>query len=427
MTSPDFPLASSTDIDSASVRHAGAELLSLALMDTRNQSLHRLSQTEALWDSQQYPAVLAQSLKVNPPQWDMGYLAWYQERWIARNLHRHLGAHCDGSHAPLASVEPYADQLWANASGFETSRWSAPLPSFQALRAYLLETLELTLNLLEKAGQDDNSLHFYRQCLFHEDRAAEEWLCQAQLLGLPVSLPSAKVFAPRAPVQVLRVRWPMGSAVGGFVPDNERAVHEITVPEFEIDAQPITWAQYAEFVDDGGYDRQALWSSSGWAWLGTSTAPGEPEPDHRAPRYVEQIGQASGAVLQTRFGRTTRMAGSLPVMHVTWWEADAFARWAGRRLPDEIEWEIAAHVATRRGWRWGDVLEWTGNVYRLYPGHLGYPASARDDADEGLSGLAKTVRGASFATANRLRHPKQRNSALPERDDLFIGFRTCAV
>ena len=100
-------------------------------------------------------------------------------------------------------------------------------------------------------------------------------------------------------------------------------------------------AQYVEFVGDGGYDHPEFWDPAGWQWLQSE--------GRRGPRYVEQIGVASGAVVQTRFGNAMRMLGHQPAMHMSWWEADAWCRWAGRRLPAEVEWEVAAHTASRRG------------------------------------------------------------------------------
>jgi iron(II)-dependent oxidoreductase len=142
----------------------------------------------------------------------------------------------------------------------------------------------------------------------------------------------------------------------------------VAVPEFEIDAQPVSWSQYIEFVDDGGYDRPELWHTDGWAWLQAQDATG----GRRGPRHVDQIGVArfggAGAVLQMRFGQPVRVAGHHPVTHCSWWEADAWCRWAGRRLPDEAEWELAAHVAVRRGFRWGEVHEWTASRLQPYPG-----------------------------------------------------------
>ena len=146
------------------------------------------------------------------------------------------------------------------------------------------------------------------------------------------------------------------------------------MPAFEIDAQPVTWSQFAEFVDDGGYDRVGLWRPEGAEWLARQAE------GRRAPRHVEHIGVAhqgmGGAVTQRRFGRTVRLAGQRSAVHVNWWEADAWARWAGRRLATEVEWEIAARASAHHGFRWGDVHEWTANILRPWPGFRPDPWSA---------------------------------------------------
>jgi ergothioneine biosynthesis protein EgtB len=290
----------------------------------------------------------------------------------------------------------------------------------------LHDTLESTLDLLDKAGDEDDALYFYRLCLFHEDMHGEAFAYTAQTLGLPLDKHLVAAFTPasmavQGPVLIPATVWQMGSkSDGGFVFDNEKAAHAISVPEFEIDAQPVTWAQFVEFVDDGGYDRQELWQAEGWQWLQALTA-GE---GRRGPRYVEEIGVASGAVMQTRFGQPMRLAGNQPVMHVTWWEADAWCRWAGRRLPAEVEWEVAAHTAARRGFRWGDVWEWMGTTFRPYPGFVPDPYR---EYSEPWFGSHKVLRGASFATRARMKSPKCRNFYLPERDDIFCGFRSCLL
>jgi formylglycine-generating enzyme required for sulfatase activity len=132
--------------------------------------------------------------------------------------------------------------------------------------------------------------------------------------------------------------------------------------------------------------------------------------------------------MQTLFGKSTRMAGSQPVLHASWWEADAFARWAGRRLPTEAEWEIAAHQAARRGFRWGEVQEWTAGTLRPWTGFMpdAWTVQAELDAQP-VFGQARVLRGASFAARARMKHPKARGWASPQDDRGFVGFRTCAV
>jgi ergothioneine biosynthesis protein EgtB len=218
--------------------------------------------------------------------------------------------------------------------------------------------------------------------------------------------PRPALFFPASHVQ-------QGSLPSGFVFDNEKWAHDVSVPEFEIDSQAVSWAQYAEFVEDGGYDDGNWWSNEGWAWL--------QREGRRVPRHVDQM---RGGVLQQRFGRLVRVPLAQPALHVSWYEADAWCRWAGRRLPTEVEWEAAALAGASRGHRWGEVWEWTATTFRPYPGFSPDPPRERSQR---AFGSHKVLRGASFATPGRLRHPKYRRFEMPQRDDLFSGFRSCAV
>jgi iron(II)-dependent oxidoreductase len=351
------------DIDSPAMRQAGRDGLSLALIDARNHTLRLLAAHEAAV-TQVAPAPAATGHA--PAVWLAGHAGWFAEHWIARNTLRAQGSACPHQPPRLASIEPHADIWWAQ----EPSQVPGPLglPGFAATRAWLLETLETTLELLEKTPENDDALYFYRLALCHEDQLGERLVTLAQTLGVPLGSPEAQTAAARDPLVVPAARWSLGSAPGGFVFDNEKWAHAVAVPEFEIDAQPVSWSQYIEFVDDGGYDRPELWHTDGWAWLQAQDATG----GRRGPRHVDQIGVArfggAGAVLQMRFGQPVRVAGHHPVTHCSWWEADAWCRWAGRRLPDEAEWELAAHVAVRRGFRWGEVHEWTASRLQPYPG-----------------------------------------------------------
>jgi len=420
-------MATSDLIDSSQMRSAGRELLSLALMDARNHTLHLFAQYQKALEGVDF--VVPQLATINPPLWELGHVGWFQEWWIGRNMQRALGTRCEPAHPRLASIESNADRWWDSTHVPHDTRWTLDVPDMSGCRAYLLDTLESTLDLLGKAAEDDQALYFYRLCLFHEDMHGEAFAYTAQTLGLPLEKPLQEALTPapmavREPLLIPATVWQMGSAGGaegsGFAFDNEKAVHPISVPEFEIDAQPVTWAQFVEFVDDGGYDREELWHAEGWQWL-QGQAAGE---GRRGPRYVDQIGVASGAVMQTRFGQPMRMLGNQPAMHMTWWEADAWCRWAGRRLPAEVEWEVAAHTAARRGFRWGDVWEWMGTTFRPYPGFAPDPYR---EYSEPWFGSHKVLRGASVATRARMKSPKYRNFYLPERDDIFCGFRSCAL
>jgi ergothioneine biosynthesis protein EgtB len=416
-------------LDTPLIRRAGREVLSLALMDARNHTLQLASHIER--GLELLPAADPQSAR-GQALWLLGEVAWFQERWIARNLQRHLGLRCDPQAARLASILPQADAWWEDAP--PAARAHLPLPQASELRAYLLQTLETTLALLEHAADDDQGLYFFRLCVLHEDLQAERMVELAQTLQLPLERPLVQAFAvpavaQREPLWLPACTWLLGSVSSaymadqpsvGFAFDNEQPQHGVPVPEFEIDAQPVSWSQFVEFVDDGGYDREELWSAAGWAWL-QALAAGE---GRRGPRHVEQIGVASGAVMQRRFGQAIRMSPLQPAMHLSWWEAQAWCCWAGRRLPLEVEWEMAAETASRRGFRWGDVWEWTASTFRPYPGFAPGPDAAYSQA--GFD-RAKVLRGGSAATRTRLKSARFRRFAEPASDQLFCGFRSCAL
>jgi gamma-glutamyl hercynylcysteine S-oxide synthase len=420
MSMADHSLSSS--IDAVAMRRAGKDVLSLALMDARNHTLHMMGQFEKTIPDLRFASDLSvpRIPDALPPLWLLGYVGWFQEWWIGRNTQRSLGGHCPPQPARLASIEPRADSCWNPALSSRSDRWVQNYPDPSSTKAYLMETLETSLELLEKTDDTDEALYFYRLALAREDQIGEQFAVMAQALGLQIKLPASPVYVARQPLLLPATRWQMGAEPTGFAWDNERPAHLVEVPEFEIDAQPVSWAQYVEFIDDGGYDDAAHWSPGGWEWLQECAA----KEGRRGPRFVEQIGVASGAVLHTRFGRTQRAASGASAMHVTWYEAQAYAQWAGRRLATEVEWEIAAHRAQGLGFRWGDVWEWTANTFRPYPGFVAGPwANYSTKTFE----HCKVLRGASFATRSRMKQPTFRGFAAPQTDGGFWGFRTCAV
>lgn len=393
---------------------ADADALSLALIDARNRTLRLLAQFE-----QQEAATRCAAHGMRSAQWLAGHTGWFQEAWIARNPQRGQGRRCPLQPMRLASIDPAADAAWDPALHPLDGSAPSALPSLEETRAYLLATLEDTLDLLERA--EDDGLYFFRLALVREDECAEHLAELAQALDLALEMPPVVAPSSRPALRVPATRWLLGAAnATGFCLAAEQGVQEVALPEFEIDAQPVTWSQYAEFVADGGYDRHELWSPRGWEWLDGKVR-GE---GRRGPRYVEQIGTAIGTVLQRRLGRDVRVAATGPVVHVSWWEADAWCRWAGRRLPLEAEWEAAAHAGARRGFHWGEVHEWTAGTLRPWPGYAPLPAQGEV---ESMFTHARVRRGASHATAGRLRHVKRRGFATSDEDGGFVGFRSCAV
>jgi gamma-glutamyl hercynylcysteine S-oxide synthase len=391
------------NLDTPQMRHAGRDLLSLALMDARNHSLRWAAAFEAA------------PIGAAPLQRALGRLGWFQEFWIARNLERQRGERCDATRPKLASILPEADAVFG--AGARTA-----LPDLQTIRQYLVDTFETTLELLEATTDDDDALYFYRLALLREDACVERFAVLAQSVGLQSGLIAPQPTRPVRPALLFpATRFELGSPRGGFVPDRERWAHEVALPEFEIDSQAVTWAQYGEFVEDGGYDDPLHWSVAGWAWVQGAA--------RRTPRHVEQMRQG---VLQRRFGQLVRLPMAQPVTHVSAFEAEAWCHWAGRRLPAEAEWEAAAVQGATRGFRWGEVREWMAGTLRPYPAAAATDATGAspgqpDDARRAGAERLCVLRGASFATRGRLRSVTARHADRPAQDEGFYGFRSCAA
>lgn len=387
--------------DALAMRRAGADLLALALLEARNLTLRWL----AVFESR---GADLRSRGGQSALWLAGHAGWYQERWIARNLQRARGGRGDASAARLASIEPEAD-AWFGPGGRP--------PGPRTVRGYLAQTMETTLDLLAGAGDGDVAMHFYRAALLHEDRVGEALAELAAALQLPHRGDPAAPVAPvparveREPLFIPAGRLRLGNAAPGFVPDAESGLEEVSVPEFEIDAQAVSWQRYAEFIEDGGYERAELWTASGWVWAQQRV--------RRAPRDVEQV---RGGVLLRRGGELQRAGGTQPAMHVARHEAQAWCTWAGRRLPSEPEWELAALSARTRGFVFGDVFEWTAGSARPFAGHTATAGSLDPMPAAGSQGV---LRGASFMTPARQHHAKARRFLPPGVDHAFAGFRSC--
>jgi ergothioneine biosynthesis protein EgtB len=395
---------------SPEVRHAGKDVLSLALIDTRNYTL-------ALFDAYAPLAPAEHRVPYTPilnlPLWELGHIGWFAEWWTLRTR----GA----STATVDSLLPHADSLYDSRVIPHASRWDLRLPSLAQCKQYLADTLEASLESLAALPDTDEALYFHRLVLFHEDMHAEAFHYTLQTLALaelPVMRRATAVPRPREPLLVPAQHHTLGAEAGqGFCFDNEKWAHEVRVPEFEIDAQAVTWTQYLGFIQDGGYDDAQWWTAQGNVWREQQQA----VLGRSSPLYVEQ---ARSQVMAQRFGRAVRVGLEEPVRHVTLFEAQAYARWAGRRLPTEVEWEVAATQAARRGFAWGQVFEWTSTPFRPYPG---FSADPYAEYSEPWFETHQCVRGASFATSPRLRYPQFRNYYEPHRDDIFVGFRTCAL
>lgn len=381
-----------TDHAAAETARRGDRLaLAAALADSRARTLALLeAYTTALGPALVVPC----TPQFNPPLWEAGHIGWFQDYWIARNQQRALGTACDPDHARPAGRMPGADARYNSSRVAHDTRWQLDLPELTATRAYLADALADTLALLADTAETDADLYFFRLALFHEDMHGEAGIYMAQ--ALDIALPDT-LLAPEQTVtqqQALRVparTWTLGRDGDGFAFDNELAPHPVTVPAFEIDAEVLSWGRYLPFVEQ------------------TGNAP---------PRYLRH---EDGRWRQCRFGHWHDLSLDAPAVHLRLDEAEAWCRWAGRRLPGEAEWEIAALTQPR--FRWGQVWEWTASRFQPYPGFIAHPYR---DYSAPWFGDRYVLRGASRATSPRMAHPRYRNFFTPERNDLHCGFRSCA-
>ncbi|MBV8086759.1 MAG: SUMF1/EgtB/PvdO family nonheme iron enzyme, partial [Chloroflexi bacterium] len=249
------------------------------------------------------------------------------------------------------------------------------------------------------------------------------------------------------------------AADGSFVFDNEKWAHPVDLRPFRIARAAVTQAEFAAFVDDGGYQTERFWSEDGWRWRSQAGA------EH--PVYWQ--GEAPGRWLRRVWDEWRPLEPHKAVVHVNWYEADAYCRWAERRLPMEAEWEMAAAAEPdgSAGWRkrrypWGDepptperanldwhamdtidvgalpdgdswfgcrqmignVWEWTADWFGPYPGFVLDPY---EEYSEPWFGNHKVLRGGAWTTRSRLIRNTWRNFYMPDRRDVWCGFRTCAL
>jgi ergothioneine biosynthesis protein EgtB len=396
-----------TGIDS-SFRTAPAAQLALALRDARDYTLSLFDSLAAAGYDE--PARVPRLTIVNPPLWELGHAAWFAEWFVLREA--------TSSH-PAAALRPSllarGDDWFDSNTVPHRARWTLGLPGPGALKTYCREVLDRVLDKLARATPDDTGLYPYRLALAHEDMHGEALRYTLQTLG--VAAPGHAAGAP-GPAAGAAIAFPGGSLMlggaqqHGFVFDNERQAHECRVAPFEIDADAVTNARFLDFVEDGGYQYPQFWSAAARAWL--------MRQERSAPRYW---GRGPDGWRVQRFGREVALAPHEPVRHVSLYEAQAWCAWAGRRLPLEAEWEFAA-TSRQPGFRWGQVWEWTASPFAPYPGFA--PDRYREYSAPWF-GTHQVLRGASFATPARLRSPHLRNFYLPERDDIFAGFRSCAL
>jgi iron(II)-dependent oxidoreductase len=391
---------------------------------------------------------------MSPLVWDVAHVANYEDLWLVRAL---------GGAPTVDGLDDLYDAFKQPRRG----RAGLPLLGPAEAAAYGDAVRERALDLLGRADLDpggpdpllrDGFVH--AMVVQHEHQHVETLLAAVQLLPegeghvrvapapppATVSLPDGEVLVPGGEVAI--------GSDHAWAYDNERPRHVHTVAPFLIDVTPVTNAAYEQFIEDGGYDDARWWTEDGWRW--------RREAGLVAPQGWRRDG---AAWWRLRFGVLEPVPLAEPVQHVCWYEADAYARWAGKRLPTEVEWETAAAVdpatGTSRTWAWGeaapgpehanlggvhlgpapvgaypagasavgchqmigDVWEWTASDFGPHPGFRAFPYAEYSEVFHGDG--YKVLRGGSWATHPAACRTTFRNWDLPIRRQIFCGFR-CA-
>ena len=285
---------------------------------------------------------------MSPLVWDLAHIGWFEELWLVRR---------PAEDEP--SLEGF-DDLYDAFRHERAERSSLPILKPAEARAYLERVRSQTLTVLEDEPRD---AYLYGLVVQHELQHQETMLQTLQLSGFAYPTPAHDQLRPAPETEDVFVPagpFTLGTNDRLWAYDNERPAHVVELPAFRIERHPVTNERFTEFVEDGGYRERRYWSADGWRWL---------KAEHvEAPLYWERDGDGW---LRRRFGQLEPVPPAEPVMHVSYYEAEAVAAWAGKRLPTEAEWEKAARDGATLGR--GDVWEWTASTFTGYPGFQAFP------------------------------------------------------
>jgi len=400
---------------------------------------------------------------VNPLLWEIGHVAWFYEQFILRMLYNEEPTLSNG------------DELYDSIEIKHFDRWDLPILKLKNICQYIDG---IRNRLIERLGEisdtnfaSEQDSFIYQFATFHEDMHTEAYTYSRNTLKYP--LPN---FANANEINKNELETgtlsgdaeiPGGIFLLGatkedpFLFDNEKWAHNVTVYPFQMARTTVTNDEFAAFIADNGYHRRNLWHDIGWAWRQRTEA--------ESPVYWMPDGKSKWLV--HHYSDIIKLPPHQPVVHINWFEASAYCNWAKRRLPTEIEWEVAATTeplnngkefsSKKRLYPWGDnaetishanldgreagivdvaafskgdsawgvrqmlgnVWEWTASNFEPYPG---FKPDSYQEYSEPVFGTRKVLRGGTWATRSRMLNNKYRNFYTPERRDVFAGFRTCA-
>ncbi|MFD9634823.1 ergothioneine biosynthesis protein EgtB [Streptomyces violascens] len=387
---------------------------------------------------------------MSPLVWDLAHIGNQEEQWLLRAV------------AGQDAIRPEIDSLYDAFEHPRAARPTLPLLAPAEARRYAADVRGRAVDVLERTplrgGPLTDAAFAFGMIAQHEQQHDETMLITHQLRKGPAALaapepPSGTTEGLPTEVLVPGGPFTMGTSTEPWALDNERPAHHRIVPAFHLDTTPVTCGAYLRFIEDGGYREEHWWEPAGWAMVR--------EHELSAPLFWRHEG---GEWLRRRFGATEPVPVNEPVLHVSWYEADAYARWAGRRLPTEEEWEKAARhdpaSGRSRRYPWGDadpsaahtnlgqrhlrpapagaypegqsplgirqligdVWEWTSSDFLPYPGFVAFPY--REYSEVFFGPGHKVLRGGAFSVDEVACRGTFRNWDLPVRRQIFAGFRT---
>ena len=390
---------------------------------------------------------------VNPLIWEIGHVAYFYEFWILRHL--------DGANSFLTN----ADELYDSINIAHTDRWDLPLLSLDDTKNYMHQVHDAVIKRLKDGKTSVQDIYLSRYALFHEDMHTEAFTYTRRTLNYPTPTFAISVindeFYNAGPLagdtKIEGGEFLLGATKNcDFCFDNEKWQHPVNVSSFSIARAATSYQQYAAFIEADGYSNHQFWDDEGWQWL-------QARKDNKPDGWKKD---SDGNWLIKQFDQWLPMQPHAAVIHINWFEANAWCRWANRRLPTEAEWELAAsgspeNMNEKRLYPWGNetptekhanmnahamrtidvgalpdsdsafgcrqmlgnVWEWTTDTFNPYPDFV---ADMYQDYSQPLFGQTKVLRGGAWTTRSRNIRNTWRTYYGPDRNDVFAGFRSCA-